>query len=137
MGKIKERIQNYWRHKAKPFLSRVAKFLGRNALKYGKDKILPQLADAAKPIMNKAQGKVENIASGLTKQGVNTLTGIAQSVVDKIPSMAKGGMIVHAPAHVGKIVRLHKGELVIPAAKVKNVMRALRKAKVAVPIRRH
>jgi hypothetical protein len=42
----------------------------------------------------------------------------------------------HAAPRVGKIVRLHKGELVVPARKVRSVMDALRKAKVEVPIGR-
>lgn len=52
-----------------------------------------------------------------------------------MPSMARGGL-VQAPARIGRVVRLHKGELVIPARKVRGVMRALRKSKIALPISR-
>lgn len=50
-----------------------------------------------------------------------------------IPSMATGGMIT-APKRTGKIVRLHDGEMVVPARKVASVVKAARKSKIALPI---
>jgi len=62
--------------------------------------------------------------------------GYGAEKMHRIPSMCCGGM-VDAPARKGKVVRLHKGELVVPARKVRSVIKAARKAGIELPIRRH
>lgn len=92
-------------------------------------------------VSNKAMiGNVKRAAnlgmSKLFKMG-STLGTVGSRMMKAlgVPSMAEGG-IVDAPKRTGKLVNLHKGELVIPARKVASVRKALRKSGVTVPLRR-
>jgi hypothetical protein len=53
--------------------------------------------------------------------------------IRRVVSMASGGMI-SAPPYKGKIVRLHDGEMVVPARKVASVVKAMKKSGIALPI---
>jgi hypothetical protein len=118
MGKIYEKIKAKFKqayHALKPHAKEALKKGANAALEHGKNYAMSKAKEHLLPA-------AKHHAMQLFKQ--------------MVPSLAQGGYIVHAKPGVGRVVRLHKGELVVPARKVRTVMRALRKAKVEVPISR-
>jgi hypothetical protein len=132
--KIKTKVKAGW-SKAKPYLKSFMRYGAQKGMEYIKYQAAPHVRGALMPIAEKAISKGKTYAESKGRDLVKRTADKFEGMVNKIPSMAKGGLIRAAP-RVGKIVRLHKGELVVPAKKVRSVMHALRKAKIEVPIAR-
>lgn len=109
----------------KPFVKSFLKAGANQALQAGKGYALSKVKRYAPDAANLARAT----SAGLLQQA----SKIAGGMIQHIPSMASGG-IVDAPPRKGRVVRLHRGELVVPAKKVGSVLRALHKSKIALPL---